>query len=371
MRHPLWLVDSTCLVLFFASIMFVIFSQQKLPKRVKLEPTSGYATPKLEPATIDISQIYQNDLFNTYHKATTPLVQPDYTPTMPTPPMQSMPTIPAETRQPFLPPLNIKLRGVITLDDESNNSAMIADGQSNEQKNYKVGDLIQDARIIRILSNRIILIRSNGQQETLYLNERDIETDPAYTEARNNWIHVAKRISDDHYLLDPEAFAQIVRSMAQCIDIFDMTTVYEKGASIGCRIGNITHDSLPVALGLEPYDIITHIDSEPVLTTQERYAVYQKVIKKQFDDTLSVSLIRDNEKMTFTYKLIDLKDPLKGSLDELESTLTKTGILTGPTLEEIEQERIKLLQEKYKFAPTVQDIKIQQKMAMLKEGKQE
>lgn len=370
MRHPLWLVDSTFLVLFFASIVFVLFSQQKVPKRVKLEPTIGHAIPKPEPIAIDISQIYQNDLFNTYHKMATPIVQPDYAPTMPTPPSQSIADVPADPRQPFLPPLQVKLRGVITLDDESNNSAMIADGQSNEQKNYKVGDIIHDARIIRILPNRIILIRSNGQQETLYLNERDIELDPAYTEARDNWIHVAKRISDTHYLLDPEAFGQIVRSVAQCIDMFDMTTVYQKGESIGCRIGNVNHNSLPVAMGLEPYDIITHIDNMPVLTTQERYNAYQKVTKKQFDDTITVGLTREDERIDITYKLIDLKDPLKGSLDELEKIQEKTGIITGPTPEEIEQERITLLQQKYKFAPTVQDIKIQQKMAMLKEGKQ-
>ncbi len=371
MRHPLWLVDSTFLLLFVAAIGFAFFSRQKLPRRIKLEKDVHHATQKKATGPVDITQIYENDLFNTYHKIIHPPVQPDYTQTMPQPPTQTAVTIPAEPRQPFLPPLEIALKGVATIDDESNNIAIIADSKSNEQKNYKVGDMIQDARLIRVLSNRAILIRSNGQQETLYLNEKDVENDPAFAEERDHWTHLVKKIGDNDFLLDPETLILVSRNLAQFIDILDLTTVYKKGESMGCRVGNITHDSLGSAMGLEPYDIITHIDAISTLETEDRYKAYQELIKKTFGDTVTVNLTRNNSPLTIHYKLYDLKDPLDESLQELEKADKLAGIEIGPSAEVIEEERINLLKEKYKFAPTTQDIKIHQKMAMLNQGKRD
>jgi type II secretion system protein C len=369
MRHPLWLVDSTLFLLFIIAAGFAFFSQQKLPRRVKLEPESVHTTEKKSPAPLVLSHIYENDLFNTYHKVVAPPVMPDYEQKMPQPPTQSPVTIPAEPKQPFLTPLEVKLKGVITIDDESNNIAIIADGKSSEQKNYRVGDMIEDARLIRVLSNRAILIRSNGQQETIYLNKKDIESDPASTEERDHWMHVVKKINNKEFLLDPETFTLITKNIAQLIDLLDLTTVYKKGKSIGCRIGNILHDSLGSAMGLEPYDIITHINDQPVFTTDERYTVYQELLKKSFGDIIKIELVRDNSPSTYTYKLYDLKDPIEDSLHELEKIEASQGIHTGPTPQEVEEERLKLLKDTYKFAPTLQDIKIQQKMAMTKQGK--
>lgn len=371
MRHSLWLVNSVLLLLFFAATLFAFFSQQKLPRRIKLE-TDAHPTQHTEQAVqepIVIAHIYENDLFDTYHKVIAPPVMPNYEPTMPQPPTQSPVTIPAEPHQPFLPPLNVKLRGVVTIDDESNNIAMIADATSSEQKNYRVGDMVEDARLIRILPNRAILIRSNGQQETLYLNEKDIKENPALTEERAHWVHVVKKVNDTTFLLDPETFSTITKNIAQLIDMLDVTTVYKKGESVGCRIGNINHDSLGSAMGFEPFDIVTHIDKQPILNTEQRYAVYQKLAKATFGKTIEIEIIRDNKTITHSYKFYDLQDPLDESLHKLEKLEALQGIHTGPTPAEIEEERLKLLQDTYKFAPTVQDMKIQQKMTMAKQGK--
>lgn len=371
MRHPLWLVDTTFLALFLIIGLFAFFSVQKLPKRIKLDISTASDSFSKTPKTIDTAQIYENDLFNTYHKVIPEPTQPNYTTTMPTPPTQTTVQVPAEPQQPFLPPLEVKLKGIITVDDESNNIAIIADSKTSEQKNYHPGDTVEDARLIRILHNRIIFIRSNGQQETLYLNVKDLENDPAFVEERAHWIHVVKQINDSYYLLDPETFVQIARNIAQFIDMLDLTTVYQKGKSIGCRVGAIPHDSLGSAMGLEPYDIITNIDEVATTNTEQRYKAYTNLTKKSFGDTIKVVITRDNQEMKVSYKLHDLKDPLDETLEELQKADTLAGIRSGPTAEEIEEERIELLKQKYKFAPTVQDMKINQKMSMLKKGKRE
>lgn len=371
MRHPLWLVDSTFLILFLTAALFVFFSQQKLPKRISLRSEATKTAPVKTAPSIDITQIYENDLFNTYQKTVQPIAQPDYSHPMPQIPTQSTISAPEQKNQPLLEPLNIKLKGVIILNDASNNIAIIADAKSSEQKNYKVGDLIEDAQLIRILPNRIILIRSNGQQEVLYLNEKDIEKSPVTQSEKAHWVTIVKKIHDELFLLDPEMFGLVVRNIAQLIDLLDLTTLYKAGKSVGCRVGNITHDSLGTAMGFEPFDVITSIDTMPVNETEQRQTVYQKLLEKKEGQTVVIEILRNNAPLSFSYQLHDLKDPFDEALHDIPKTEKLEGIVDQSHIEDLEEERLNLLREKYKFAPTAQEIKIQQKTSMLKEGKQQ
>ncbi|MFS8507006.1 MAG: hypothetical protein LVQ75_02645 [Candidatus Babeliales bacterium] len=67
----------------------------------------------------------------------------------------------------------------------------------------------------------------------------------------------------------------------------------------------------------------------------------------------------------------DLKDPFDDTLHAMQKTEKLEGITDQSYTQDIQEERLNLLREKYKFAPTAQEIKIQQKTTMLKEGKQQ
>jgi type II secretory pathway component PulC len=369
MRHPLWLVNSSLLLLLALVAGIVFLWEVKTPQRVKLETKERQAVQPIKTAIVDIKNIYENDLFNTYHKIITPPAEPDYTIPMPQPPIQTTVKAPDEPKQPFLQPLDVKLQGIIYLNDASNNIAMVLDKKTSLQKNYKVGDMILDARLIRIFSNRILLIRANGQQESIYLNEKDIESDPAYTEERANWLHVVKIIDPSHYLLDPETFVGVTKNLAQCIDMLDISTVYKQGKSIGCRIGNTEKGSLGSSMGLKMHDIISHINNLPITTQDERFSVYEALLKYTFGQSIVLDITREDQEITLSYKLHDLKDPLDESLQELQKEEALPGIHEEPSVEEVQKEQEKLLRNKYKFAPTLQDLKIQQKQAMLNQGK--
>jgi len=369
MKHPIWLVNALLLVVFLATLGFVFFSGEKLPKRIKLKPEVPRVVVAKKPHTVNIEQIYENDLFNTYHKVIAAPTQPNYTKPMPKPPLPMTVHVAEEPKQPFLPPLDITLKGIMSIDDNSTNRAIISDNKTSTEKNYRAGDTVEDAQLIRIFYNRIVLIRSNGQQETLYINEKDVETDPAYLESQDNWTHIVKKIGTDHFLLDPETFVQLSRNLAQFIDMLDLTTVYKEGESIGCRVGKITHNSLGAAMGLEPFDIITKINNMPATSTDERFAIYKDLVTKDFGDEIIVTTKQNDKELTISYKLHDLKDPLDESLAEIKKQETLPGIHKGPTEEDLEEEKINLLREKYKFAPTRQEIKVREKMSMLKETK--
>ena len=341
---------------------FVFLSAPTIPKPRKIKQKPHTSAKRV--TAIKIAQIYDNDLFDTYHERVKPPEQPDYAKPIPHPPGPTAVHIPEESKQPFLPPLDVSLKGVMLLSDESNNIAVIADNKTKKDENYKVGDPIEDAQIVRILQNKAILIRSNGQQETLYINEKAANTDPSLIEDERDWEHLIKKIGDNHYLLDPQAFTGLVPSLAHFIDMFDLTTVYKEGKSIGCRIGKIAHNSLGATMGLEPYSIINKIAGIPATTTDERLHIYNKVTSLKIGDTIKAEITHEHRPITLTFKLHDLRDPLTKEQDE-----EQTGILKGPAPEELERERIATLKERYTFAPTVQEIMIEQKKKMLAEGK--
>lgn len=369
MRHPLWLVNTAFFLLLAVIAVFIFFSTQKTPKRAALEPQVLYSSKGESTRSINIISIYENDLFNTYHKIIPEPVQKNLATAMPEVPTQNTKQLPPDQIQPFLPPLNIKLRGIISVDDESNNIAIIADTKTTEQKNYKPGDTIEDARLIKVLPNKAIFIRSNGQQETLYMQEKDLESDAALAGEPAQWLKVVKKLQENFFLLDAEMFVEIVKNVAQLIDIFNLTTFYKKGKNLGCRVGNIEQNSLGIAMGLESYDIITNIDGNPLSSTDLSYAAYNSIIKKIFGQTIIIDIIREEQPLKISYKLQDLKGTLEKDIEQLKKSNLLSDAYQQGSEEELIDEKINLLKTKYKFAPTKQDIKVHQKISMFEQGK--
>ena len=80
------------------------------------------------------------------------------------------------------------------------------------------------------------------------------------------------------------------------------------------------------------------------------------------DDTVTVIVQRNNEEIMLHYTLQDFRT---------EKEADTTSASTQPTLrpERFKQEQRKILEEKYKFAPTAQDIREQERRNMLQQGR--
>lgn len=278
---------------------------------------------------------------------------------MPEPPTPKPVKVPLALPAKFLEPLQITLKGVITLSDEVDNVAIIQDSKTSATKNYRVGDKIEDAQLIRILSNKIILVRSNGQQETLYVNQYDAELDQQL-HWRSNWSSVVQKKGENNYLIDPHAFIQSVPNLAELIDKLNLITVYKKGKSIGCRVGILQPKSIGLALGLQPGDVIESINNIPATTTDSRFDIYQKIIAMDLGDTVEVSLIRNQEELVISYTLYQLEEP----------SLLQVPIVIGKekSAHELEAEKIELLRQQQQFAPTLEQLRMQQKRDMVNYG---
>ncbi len=375
MRHPFWILNTSLLVLLLVCAGFIFFTQQTLPKKLGGGKKSLIIRPiaafPIDTETVVIAKIYENDLFDTYHEKIMPPVEPNYISPIPVPPSPTQVVIPEEAVIPFLPPLQVTLKGIMILNDESKNVVIIEDNATRKEENYKVGDSLEDAQLIRILHNRIILIRSNGQFETLYLSEKDVVDQTVENDQKDGWAQTVRKISNVSIEIDPTSFVEVVPTLAQFIDLFDITTIYKRGKSVGCRIGKITQGSLPEALGFEPSDIILSIAGTPTSSTENRFEIYQHLLTLNLSDSFTVNCERGGQPFAFAVELKDLKDPLTFSTKQLTEEYKAVGILTGPSPEELEEERIQILKDRYTFAQTAQDILIEQKEQMITESKKD
>jgi len=361
MKHPFWIINLGLLSFVLFAGAFIYFSRVKIASRESIEPVQIVTRKELKVA-INIQKIYENDLFGTYTKELPKPQNLDLIIPFPAPPAQQKIVAPKVIEPEFLDPLQITLMGIIVVgSNDTKNRAIIQDDKSKQESTYKVGDIIQDAQIIRIFKNKIILLRLNGQQEVLYLREQDAKTDSSYASA-NEWDFVVKKVEENNYLVSPESFMLQVKTLAQFIDMLNTTTAYQKGKSVGLRIGQLAPQSLGVFLGLQKGDIIVNINNIATETTQERLAIYKNITTLPLGHSIRVKLVRKNREINIVYTLDNF---IKKEIDETPS------VTTGPQQSSLflNKEHMNNKQQHLAFAPTINKIRKTDHQVMREKGK--
>lgn len=349
MKRSLWILTSCSLALFVGAILFVSLTGLKKPK---LKPLKSIPAKELRPKTLrpqEISLIYENDLFDTYvpkpiKKIDEPVIKaPPRAPTSVTVPRIS----PQEPK--FLEPLSFTLSGTIVTPDPQDNLAILTDNRSKTEKSYKIGDDIEDGQLIEIKEKSVVIIRSNGQQETLYLPGAD----KILKALNNSDTPIAAKIKSDHYAIDPRAFTLKIKSLGDLIDNLNLTTAYQDGVSIGCKVGPMTKESIGHLIGLEKGDIITKIDNQNISTLEERINVYNKIIELKEDNSFDIELKRSSQNIIIKYTLKPLDKPWFEPVKK-----------EAPFMQEMIKED---LERRYRFAPTVAEIREKERAAIVKQ----
>lgn len=358
MRQPFWVINSFLLVLALLMAGFIYFGRPSIPERVDFEPAPYRASTRMESAKFNISKIYEDDLFDTYQKELVPTQEPDQISAMPEAPSPIPIRVPEEPRPQFIEPLPISLKGIIVvLTDDNKNRAIIMDNRTNKEGSYKVGDMIEDAQLIKIFSNKVILMRANGQQEVLYLREKDAKLDPAYASA-NNWEGIITQTGPANYTINTQEFVSRIASLGQFIDTLELTTAYREGQSAGVRITNAGPGTLGQALGLTKEDLIIQINNIPVGPTQNRLTIYKEIVASKTNDTIRVTLMRGNQEVVLNYVLHEMHQARKQEIGQKK---------TNPN--ELTEAEKKQLEQKHSFAPSLQEIRDREKMNMLQKGR--
>jgi type II secretory pathway component PulC len=359
MISPLWILNSALAVISIITLAIIMLTQEHIPARTSLKTPAVVQRKKEKSKIIDITRIYQNDLFGTYVAPLPP--QPEEVPRiapLPEPPQYKPIFFPAPTKPDFVTPLPLALKGIIIATSDKDTRAIIGNTQSGKEDLYKIGDVIEDAELIHISYNKIILIRSNGQQETIFLNNKEAKLDPIYAQ-NESWANVVHKNNDSLYSIDPKAFTERITSLAQFLDMLDMTTVFQNGLSVGCRVGTLLPSSIGSELGLQNNDIIISVNDIPPTTTSSRIAIYDVIKKSTLGDHIVVKLIRANQEQQITFVL-----------ETFEQDKTREPLIPGMPLpaRTNKKDLMNLLLQAPELETSVQQIKKRDRMAMLRQG---
>ncbi len=362
MKHPFWLVNSILLVTLLLTLSLLLIFR---PRQLALEPyvpeKEEIKLPQQQLPKIDLTKIYANDLFNTYNAPiTTTEEHAAEIPAVPQPPKTAPIKPPIKPAPKLLEPLGVTLKGIMITGDDTTNMAVIENNKTSKSKNYRVGDKLEDAQLIRIMKNKVSIIRSNGQQETLYVNKRDAQLDQL-VQPQGDWSTSITKLQEGMYAVDPNAFVLKIRNLSQFIDMLNLTTVYRAGKSIGVRVGKVQTGSLATALGLQMGDIITQVNETAADTTDNRYAIYQNISKLKLDETITVHIQRNGIEQVISYTLKEM-DILE---EEPQQKNMQDVVYPEKTMADVQREKQRIMREQYRFAPTAQELEREKKRTML------
>lgn len=361
MNFPFWLANGPLLFFAFFAFAFISITRKPVPEREEIKPL--FSTPKkeLRSLAVNIQQIYENDLFETYKKELPRIEQPDFSIPFPEPPRPQIISVPEIHEPKFLDPLNITLKGIIVVStSDKKNRAIITNNETEQESTYKVGDVMEDAQLIRIFRNKVTFFRSNGQQEVLYLREQDAQLDPSYSSIEE-WNTVVQETGENNYIISPQAFTHRIKNIAQFINMLELTTGYKNGTSIGIQVGSSDTKSLGVHLGLQRGDLVYSINDIPPTSIENRLAIYNNMAHLKSGDTITTKMTRNKQELTLHYKIQEFFSR-EDEITKNEETLSSINELK-------EKKNKKILKEKYEFAPTIEEIRKQERKNMLEKGK--
>lgn len=306
---PLWFLNFILIILNFILISFLglTYSPLKYDFNMKNIKINEISLPRSQVPVL--SDILDRDFFNTrspvevnekiFVYQPTTLVNEIFAPMVPEK-IQIM-DLPLYEQE-VLPPLQIILRGTIISDYPLHNKVFIENLRTKEEKDYIIGDIVEDAQIVFIGKSQVNLIRSNGQEEIIYLNKSLKIEEEAINKL--SWNQVCF-IKNDMRLINTHFFVLKIKSLAMFIDILGLITYFEENVPKGCIITEAHQDSLAYALGFLNKDIILSINDIPLNTVESRVKAYEFIMnnKKNKDLVIKVKLLRNNSIIEILFQL--------------------------------------------------------------------
>lgn len=320
MRQPLWLLNLCLFLGLIFTLVFIFVSKIQAPAKKSILVDEYITETKETSEKMDYSNIYKNDLFNTVKES---LPEENIEPkkiSLPEPPKAIAPKKPEKPQVKFLDPLSVTLTGIIYFGDKNLNRAIILDNRTKVESIYKFEDEVEDAQIISILSDKVILLRSNSQQEILYLNEQ-INPDEKNI-LQKNWSHIVTKKSDNLYNIDVKEFGKVIKNLSDLIFTFNLKTISKNNKPLGLAVGELENNSLAEKMGLASGDLIESINNITLKTQNDRLEAYNKITSENPAE-LELQIQSGNSQKIIRYKLKNtdqelLKKEIDRSLNNYE-----------------------------------------------------
>lgn len=198
--------------------------------------------------------------------------------------------------------LNLKLWGTIAGDAERT-YAVIEDPKIRQQQLYRVGDMIQTAKVKMILRERVVLT-VDGQDEVLVIQESE-KSGPGDRQAKKPAETPPEQPSTElsqpqQIILNREAVKATSTRPEDLMKQVRARLHMENGQPAGILLSGIQPDSLFRKIGLRSGDIVTGFDDTVIETPESLPAILEQMSSAS---TLSLKVKRGGHPMTLNVQM--------------------------------------------------------------------
>ena len=180
-------------------------------------------------------------------------------------------------------PLDLELLGT-AIGNIKDPIAFIKDLKANNQGMYRLGNIIQEAKVVRIVMGEVTL-DLNGRKEILRLSKRGM----SWAGINANEIIISKN--------------NLLSQTAEIYNSLRSITVkphYEAKQVVGMQVSGIPEGNVITTTGIKNQDIIKSVNNQKIDSYQKALQVFSKVRNQS---EIKVSLLRDGQPLNFSYRI--------------------------------------------------------------------
>ncbi|MFT7518114.1 MAG: general secretion pathway protein C, partial [Kiritimatiellia bacterium] len=178
-------------------------------------------------------------------------------------------------------------------------TAYIMDENSKESKVYRVDSMLLDARIERIYTRRIIVVRGDGTREYITMGEDDKPEsgdDPAASSSGGGDV---EKVGEEEYNISSELIDNALKNIDQLAKMARARPHKDESGNIdGYRLSGVRRGKLPYKLGIKNGDIVHSVNGIPLSSTQQALNAWQSL---QNEANFSFDITRRGQKKTMKY----------------------------------------------------------------------
>ncbi len=191
--------------------------------------------------------------------------------------------------------LDLVLKGILLQKGTDRRLAVIQHA-NKEEKVYRVGDGIENARVVEIETRRVVL-RHRGVNESLSLRVDKLARHEEQVSTQGS------RVTGDikmEFKVEREEFHSRLNDLPSLLKTARTEPYSENDQPAGFRIVDVQKDSVFRQLGLKRDDVLRSVNGLDVNNTKDAFWAYRKLRK---EDNFQLAILRDGREVTINYSI--------------------------------------------------------------------
>jgi general secretion pathway protein C len=202
--------------------------------------------------------------------------------------------------------LNCTLMGTI-IEENGESWAIIQDNQTKNQGRYSIGSLVNGAKVVMILRNKVVL-NIDGRDELLVMGIEKLRSSAPDAERTASepgkqpakLARITPRADTAALTISRDLIQDNINNMAQMMSKVRVMPYMKDGKPEGFRVSQIKEDSLFKSMGFQNGDVIRSINGQDILSAEDMMKAYNSL---KDNSSFSITILRNNQPKTLNLRV--------------------------------------------------------------------